>query len=274
MLKITPIRFGALFALSITLTASAGATTLMLNFRNSGGPTGANLTNSPLHTADSGFTDTAWNNLSVGDVGAGSLIWADGTTATGVALDLGTITDITASTVVDLTSTPSNSNNLGSATDTGIYAGDSVGTGAIFNGSSSTPNRGLGFQITGLDAGIYEVYVSGRNTNAPTGFPIENSFSLGAGTAGSSFDYSGYDNASITYTSTTDATSAWVEGDNYVKYTVTLAAGETLDLAAYGSARGFINSVQITTVPEPGTYAFLAGLLGLGVVIIRRRKTF
>jgi hypothetical protein len=36
--------------------------------------------------------------------------------------------------------------------------------------------------------------------------------------------------------------------------------------------RGAINAMQITAVPEPATYAALAGLLALGVVIWRRRR--
>lgn len=36
--------------------------------------------------------------------------------------------------------------------------------------------------------------------------------------------------------------------------------------------RGALNAMQITAVPEPATYAALAGLLALGVVIWRRRR--
>lgn len=273
MLKFHPLKTSRFLLLAIFVSASMEASTLLLNFRYSGGPTGANLTNSPLHTADPGFTDTTWNNLSVGDVGAGSLNWSDGTIATGVALTTGAIADISVSTVVDLTADPSNSNNLGTSTSIGVYAGDSVGTGGIYNGTSSTPDRGLGLQFSGLDAGQYDIYVSGRNTNVPTGFPVLNDFSLGVGTVSSSFDYSGYDSAGLIYGSTTGRTSAWIEGDNYVKFSVNLNAGETINLAAYGSARGFINSVQINAVPEPGSFGFWAGLLGVGWVMVRRRKS-
>ena len=69
--------------LTVALATSAQAQTLMLNFRSSGGPTGANLTNSPLHTSEPSFTDTTWNNVSNSDVGSG-LLYADGSAATGV----------------------------------------------------------------------------------------------------------------------------------------------------------------------------------------------
>jgi hypothetical protein len=38
------------------------------------------------------------------------------------------------------------------------------------------------------------------------------------------------------------------------------------------SSRMALNAMQITAVPEPATYAALAGLLALGVVIWRRRR--
>ncbi len=241
---------------------SLSAAALMVNFRATGGPTLANLTNSPLHADQAGFSDTVWNNTGTGDVAADDLLWSDNTTATGVALNLGAVTDSTSSQVVDLSTNPSTANNLGSQTSTGIYTGDSVGKGGIFNGISSTPEKGLGLQITGLGAGTYDIYLSSRNTNSTTpAYPL--TYALYAGTSGTAgnFNYSTYDSASITFSGTGDATSAWVEAgaseDNYAKFTVTLDTDDVLNIAADGTARGFLNSMQIIAIPEPSSVVLM-----------------
>ena len=74
----------------------------------------------------------------------------------------------------------------------------------------------------------------------------------------------------------TASTASWVEGENYVKVQVTLAAGEYLTIvsegvnssSSQGDGRGFLNSIAVTPVPEPMTVA----LLGLGGLFLRRRK--
>ncbi|WP_269542111.1 PEP-CTERM sorting domain-containing protein [Cerasicoccus fimbriatus] len=267
--------------LTVALATSAQAQTLMLNFRSSGGPTGANLTNSPLHTSEPSFTDTSWNNISNSDVGSG-LLYADGTAATGVAFDLG-IANLDVSTTVDLATTPTSANNLGLQANTGVYEGNSVGTGGIFSGSGPDRNQ-IGLQVTGLAAGTYEIYITGRNTNGQSTGELLYSYYAGTGVAGSNFDFSGYDSSSVSFMGS-DQTAAWVDGGNYGKITITLAAGEALNIvsngdggkatgsSSFGTAnRGFLNSVQISMIPEPQTWALIIGLVSLGVLALRRRK--
>ena len=262
---------GPLFA------AALNGQALMMNFRDSGGPTGSNLTNSPLHSDVAGFSETTWNNVRLADMAAGSLLYADGSTASTVGMNLGSILDSTSGSTIDLSTNPDRVSNLGSQTNTGIYSGDSVGTGGIFYGTSSQGERGVGLQLTGLAAGTYDLYISGRNTNS-TGpaFPLDNVFYAGVSAASGNFDYSGYSSSTIDFVSNTDATSSWImagnANENYAKFTVSLTDGDVLNIASVGSARGFLNSVHLVAVPEPGAYASVFGGIALGLIVLRRRK--
>jgi len=235
--------------------------------------------NSPYHTvAGPGFTDTVWNKVEgapVADVTSG-LRYSDNSLATGVALNFGI--GVT-STLVNLATQPTTGNNaLGSTVSGGIYSDTSVGRDAIFSGSG-TEVRNLGLQVTGLAAGIYEVYMVTRNTNTNIGYSFTSY--AGAGTAGSNFDYindAGYSSATLNYVNAAPAPTTWIEdgntNENYVKLTVTLAAGQALNLAVQGDGtgqtRGFLNAVQIVAIPEPSS-ALLAFAALIPVTFRRKR---
>lgn len=138
---------------SLVLPGALAAQVLMFDF----GPTttsGASLTNSPYHTAAPGFTDTTWNKVQTPDLASG-LLFADGTAATGVGINVGASVNTSTLMTIGLGETPSGNTQL--ATGTGIYAGTSVGTDAIFEKSNSTGTNvgSVGVQITGLVAGTY-----------------------------------------------------------------------------------------------------------------------
>jgi hypothetical protein len=94
----------------------------------------------------------------------------------------------------------------------------------------------------------------------------------------------GTDNTgSVTFTTVIDL-SGWNGSSNYgtVAYsfnggTVTnsaFTANQTFDnlvVSAFATG-GAISSIQLTQVPEPSTYALLAGLATLGLVMLRRRR--
>lgn len=245
----------------------ADASVLMLDF----GPTvaaGGSLTNSPYHAADPGFTGATWNTVGTADVAAG-LLYADGSAATGVALNLGAVLN---STTVTLGTQPGSSGALGSATNTGVYTDASVGKDGIWHGSGGQTTK-LGVQVTGLAAGAYDIYVTARNTNTGTGQPSDvETIYVGTGAAGSNIDTTSMSSETISFATTSNnvAVGAWVDAENYFKFTVTLAAGEALNVASgAGGARGFLNSIQVTLVPEPASLAMAA--LG-GLLMLRPRR--
>src|SRR5690606_18582544 len=136
----------------------------------------------------------------------------------------------------------------------------------------------------GLAVGTYDIYVTARNTN--TGQQANNGYTqtiyAGIGTDSASFDFSGYaaNSASLVYASNQNPesylNSAWVEGQNYVKLSVSITSvDQYLNIAVQGlnsgggsaDTRGFLNSIQIVNtsqIPEPSAFAAIAGLGVLG----------
>lgn len=222
--------------------AEAGGV-LMVDF-GSTTVTGADQTNSPYHSVNGAFTETSWNKATA-DLMSG-VVWSDGTAATGVTIDVGDTAKF-GDTTLGLASAVA-ANALGRAFNTGIYSGTSVGKDAIFASGKGT--RHVGCQVGGLGAGTYDVYLAGRNTNSSqTGEQI---FLVGTSSAAGNFDFSGYSSQTLSYSGSTSPT-IW-NGECYVKFTVTLGAGEYLNMASVGKTgelRGFLNSAQIVAVPQP-----------------------
>lgn len=262
----------SILSLTATLMTSAQAA-IMFDF----GPTLAtltNLTNSPGHASGAIASSlTSWNLVGTAD--PGSLVFADGTTATGVSLNLGSASNVAFAglTSLGLATQPSSSSALGNATNSGVYAGNSVGKDAIFT-TNGTNFTATGFQIGGLAAGTYDVYLTMRNTNEFNGYSQKGW--VGESEASGDFDFSSYGNATVVYANNSSAVTFWTENLNYVKLSVTLGTGDFLNLAVTdgtgAGTRGFLNSAQIVEIPETATWVFLAGGLPL-LTILRRRTT-
>jgi hypothetical protein len=261
-----------MLAAGLVLASVSHAQVLMLDF----GPSTTSATgNSPYHTADSSFTGTNWNKVQTVDLNSG-LLFADGTTATGVTVNVGAATSVTS---LDLGGTPSGNSNLGTVVNTGIYSGTSVGTDGIFTGSSNLTGTSVGLQVGGLAAGTYDVYITSRNTSRASTSNYSQVAAVGVASASGNFDYSGYASHTLSFTNsvTPIATSSWTEGANYTKFSVTITSGQFINLAVHGGGedmRGFLNSVQIvntSAIPEPSVYALLGGAVALGAVIVGRR---
>lgn len=258
----------------LCLTGSLTAQVLQLDF----GPTvadGDSLTNSPYHTASGSIVDSTWNTVTDANL-TSSLVWSDGTATSGISIDVGG-NSTSGSTTIDLAKTGITfSNALGSMTDTGVYAGTSVGKDGIFLATSGA--RAVGVQVSGLSAGNYDIYITARNTSLSSAH--DQNLYVGTASAGN-FNYTDYAATSqqISYNGAADATASWVAagntGDNYVKFSISITSGQVLNLASIGGtgeARGFLNSVQIvSTIPEPSTYAFLAGAGSLLIAATRRK---
>lgn len=275
-------KFIPAFVAPFVLPAALSAQVLMLDF-------GPNLTttpsNSPYHTVNTGFTGTSWNKVETADVASG-LVYSDGTTATGVTVNVGASLNTSTLTTINLAETPSGNSQL--ATGTGIYAAGSVGTDGIFEKSNSTGTNvgSVGVQITGLAAGTYTLYLTGRNnsiTNFGSTGQVITAYAA-AGTAGSDYAFGGYSSGSNTFTGSTTS-SSWVAGTNYIELSVSITAGEAINIAVIGGGdaggstidqRGFLNSLQIvnvtSSVPEPSAYSVVMGLGAVGIVSLFRRR--
>lgn len=256
-------------AMGVALMGSAQGQVILFDFGPTE-PSGGNLTNSPAHsTGVISASANNWNIIGVTDVLTG-LEYADGSSATGIALYTGAETSAT-SKVIDFAATLSSSNALGSEIDSGVYAGNSVGTDGVWQ---ATNGVATGIQVTGLSAGTYEIYITGRNTNQSGGVGPASNYYVSASAPGTTFNFDGL----TLYSSANTTTASWVAGENYQVFTVTLGTGQVLNIAndgdgsSGGGGRGFLNSLQIVTIPEPGASG-LALLAVSGFLLFRRRRS-
>src|SRR5690606_35546694 len=104
----------------------------------------------------------------------------------------------------------------------------SAATDAIYLANSGY--RAVGLQVAGL-SGTYDIYITARNTSR-TGTYVQNIY-VGTADNTNDFDYSesSYVSDQLSYINSADATANWVPGENYLKFSVTITAGEYLNIA-------------------------------------------
>lgn len=282
---------------------SLSAANLMINLRSSSTNAAASgnvaspyLTLSPGHDAGTlSLSETTWNNFN--STGASSsLLYSDGSSASGVSLifgtesttgsgtiDLGTVTGInttslygTGGAVAGQQSLVGNSASIyGSGNNSGNSAAARAGW---FGGGTSGAGNAIGLRVDGLVAGDYRIYVMARNTNSNAATAAPMNLYATTGASASSFTFSSLTAdvlANTPYPNTNPtAYNTFVDGTNYVAIDLTLLTGQSLFLASDGGAavetRGFLNLVQIVSVPEPA--AALLGAMGT-LTLLRRRRS-
>lgn len=280
----------ALLAASAFGLVSAGANSLLLDFGQTNVAT-PYLTISPGHSAGAvPSSDTTWNKIA-SSAPTSSLLFGDGTAASGITLSLGqeaaagsgSISYTTAILSLNLAGTGGGIAGQQSLLSAGsIYGNDSTSTATgrdgFFDSGSAAAGNAIGIRLDGLAAGDYLLYVMARNVNSNGPLLPMNVFAA-AGVSANSFSFSSltaHSQSNVGYAAAGYAGqyNSFVEGENYVGLSVSVGAGESLFLAvdggSAGETRGFLNSLAITPVPEPSAVALLA-VSGLGLFAVRRR---
>ncbi|MFH1496406.1 MAG: hypothetical protein ABII82_01150 [Verrucomicrobiota bacterium] len=215
--------------------------------------------------------------MGIADVASG-LKYGDNSAATDVAIDLGVETG-DATNIIGFSNNPTSSlqgNNA--AYNAGIYVSDAPARDFIF--VTGTNPIAIGARVSGLSEGVYNVYISGANTNAAAAGTM-NFFAASVGTGASTFDFISAGTASATNNPAGGA--AWSAGVNYVLFSISITATQDLVIAASGTGassggRGFLNSLEVvrvgdlTGIPEPGAFAAIAGFFALGACCLRRGR--
>jgi hypothetical protein len=253
------------------------------------------LTTDPGHALSTiSGSDTAWNTIKT-SAANNSLLYGDGSSASGITLTLGQ--EATAgNNIISYSTAIANLNLAGTGgavagqqkllTTGSIYGDDNastaVGRDGFFGSGSGTSGNAIGLRVDGLAAGNYLIYVMARNVNSDATSVPMNIFASAGALAGT-FDFSALTgateaNTGFTSASYVDQYTTFQAGENYIGLNVTVGSGDSLfvavDGASAGETRGFLNMLEITTapVPEPSTGAmFGAGMLALAWAFRKRQ---
>lgn len=290
-MKFLPLLAGAGLFLCSTPAFSAN---LMLDFGN---PASNSVVAAPYLTLSPGHApggipagQTSWNTITT-SANRTDLVYGDGSAAGGVTLDLGQESTGGNGTIDFGTAV----GNLALAGSGGAVPGQQslLGTGSIYGDNSSSTAAGrdgffgggtatgtgaaIGLRLDGLAAGDYVAYVMARNTNSnAASLPMNVYSSIGASSG--SFTFSSLtaevqSNAGYASAGYAGQYTTFTEGENFLAINFTIEEGESFFLAVDGGndaveRRGFLNMVEIVSVPEPSVA--LLGAAGF-LFLLRRR---
>jgi len=137
------------------------------------------------------------------------------------------------------------------ATDDYFFTSDTVNDSILrFSGLDDTKTYDLSFFGTRDTSGTRETIYS-ILSGTPLSSGIVQTSGTGAGSAGT-----GNDNTVITLSGIS------TNGSGQIEFSFGVESGDF----------GYLGAMSITQVPEPGTYALLAGLTALAAIAIRRRR--
>jgi hypothetical protein len=272
--------------------APAYSQSLLLDF----GPTSVAspyLTLSPGHSTGAVSTsDTGWNKISTSAANT-SLTYGDGSAATGLTLTLGQEATI-GNNIINYSTAVGNLTLAGTGgavpgqksllTPGSIYGDDTsstaVGRDGFFGSGTGAAGAAIGLRIDGLATGTYSIFVMARNVNSDVAASPMNIYAATAASA-STFSFSSLaaspeSNIGYTTAAYVNQYNSFVNGENYIGESFTITAGDSLFLAVDGGSasetRGFLNAVEISPAPEPGTCALLAlGFCVLGATFGKRK---
>ena len=242
----------ALLPIAAVITSlSANAAALLLNF----GPTlstGTDRLLDPAHyTGIVPASELTWNRITAD---TNTLYYGDGTLATGVTLNLGRSTAVgpVGNDIINFNDDGYTVNALGTAINTGVYAGTSPVKDGIFGGAGGTNNLALGLRVDGLPAGTYRIVVHGRNSN--TAGIASLLWYATNGASATTYAFTTNDATGFQLNSTPAITTGFVDGDAITILIVTISSGQSLYVASEGTIlgtemRGFFNAISIS----PGT---------------------
>lgn len=248
-----------IMAVALCVASSAHAdVVLQLDFGNAGTYVG--------NLAPAGVSDTIWNGVPNGDVFSG-LVYGDGSAATGISVELGAA--VTPGNAINFLTDDARS-DAGNIEDQGVAIYDTDLTDDwVFDSS----NADLGARITGLAAGVYDVYAVTREPNQLT-----RTYDVGIGTfAAADANNISSGSAQLTTTAVGDATgaTAFIAGQNFAVTRVTITdSTDFIGIVVDPTNERFatLGAVQIVgvAVPEPSSLALLS-IGGLGFILRRRR---
>ncbi|MCH8527310.1 MAG: PEP-CTERM sorting domain-containing protein [Kiritimatiellae bacterium] len=222
--------------------------------------------NSPAHAAGAVAMDnTEW--IKAG--GGGTHGFTDGTLTT----NFGRSHNNALNAGIDFSLAAGNEQNASPGSGTGVFGTQLTET--YYRGRRDGDGRNVGWAISGLAVGVYDVYVVLHNSDS---LGSENNVGIGVlsdtppTTSGTALPWND-SRLSQTSLPANPTTASWVAGENYAVTRVTVNnASDYLYVlgGAFGVNESAMSSIQIVAIPEPGTLALVG--IALGSLLLFRRR--